>query len=172
MHQEGHAGLNLLLFAPIAYWLVAQGEMLVMGLAMIGVVGMAPIPDIDMQLPIRHRGPTHSVWFAVLAGVVYAIFLLIAGAGDLTLVETASVGFASGVVGVIGHMLGDMITPMGVAPFEPVSSHWVGLGWVKSGDKRVNRYFFQAGVYALTAALVVGTVGVSPFIDPFERLLE
>lgn len=171
MHQEGHVGLNLVLFSPIAYWLATQDELLLMGFMLIGVAGMAPIPDIDMRLPIPHRGPTHSVWFAILVGVIYAAVLVLAGTGELELAALAGVGLISGFIGVIGHMLGDMITPMGVAPFEPMTSNWIGLGWVKSGDKRINRYFMQAGAYSMTAALLVGTVGVSSFIEPFSSLL-
>ena len=173
VHQEGHFGLNMLLYAPIAYMLASQGEMLLLGYTMVGVIAMAPFPDIDMKIEgIRHRGPTHSVWFAALMGAIYAAVLVIAGTGGLSVVQLAAVGFASGFVGVIGHMLGDIITPMGVAPFEPISSYWKGFGWVKSADKRVNRGFMQAGVYACTAALVLGTVDVATIIDPFMRLLS
>lgn len=172
MHQEGHVGLNLLLYAPIAYWLVAHDEMLLMGYTMIGVIAMAPFPDIDMQLPIKHRGPTHSVWFAVLMGIVYAAFLVFAGTGELTAQQLAAVGFGSGFIGVMGHMLGDMITPMGVAPLEPLSSYWKGLGWVNAGDKRANRVLMQAGVYAFGAAIILGAVDLSTFVDPIARILE
>lgn len=172
MHQEGHIGLNLLLFAPVAYWLVGHGEYLLMGVAMIGVVSMAPIPDIDMQLPIRHRGPTHSIWFAILVGVVYAAFLVYAGFGELTLVETATVGFLSGFVGVLGHILGDVITPMGVAPFEPVSPLYLCLKLTTAGDPDVNRGFLKAGSYAFVIAIILGTVDIYTFVDPFLRILS
>ncbi|MHB9285677.1 metal-dependent hydrolase [Halobacteriales archaeon Cl-PHB] len=171
MHQEGHVGLNLALFAPVAYWLTAHDELQLMGVAMVGVVAMAPIPDIDLKLNIPHRGPTHSVWFALLVGVAYAALLVVAGVGELSLVETASVGALSGVAGVFGHILGDMVTPMGVAPLEPVSSHYVGLGWCNAGDERVNRGLFQAGIYTTAGAVVLGTVGVAPFLDPVRGLL-
>lgn len=171
MHQEGHVGLNLVLFAPAAYWLAAQDEMLLMGVAMIGVVSMAPIPDIDLTLPIRHRGPTHSIWFATLIGIVYASLLLYSGVGDLAVVETAVVGFSSGFVGVIGHILGDMITPMGVAPLEPVSSLYIGLGLCSSGNKRVNRGLLQAGAYAFVGAIILATVNISNLLEPITRLI-
>lgn len=105
---------------------------------------MAPIPDIDIHLNIPHRGPTHSIWFAILAGVVYAAILAYSSVGGLSLLATAGVGFGSGFAGVIGHIAGDMITPMGVAPLEP------GL--------------FQAGVYLIAGAIVLGTVGINGII--------
>lgn len=170
MHQEGHTGLNLILFAPVAYWLVAHDELLVMGLAMVGVVSMAPIPDVDLHLPIKHRGPTHSVWFAIGVGATYAAILTYTGFGDLTILETASIGFASGALGVLGHIVGDMVTPMGVAPFEPVSSYWVGLGMCKSGDERVNRRLLEFGSTAFVVAIVLGTVDPSRILKPFLGL--
>lgn len=143
-----------------------------MGVAMIGVIAMAPFPDIDLHLNVTHRGPTHSIWFAILAGLVYAAILVYSGMGGLSMMETAGVGFASGFVGVIGHMIGDMITPMGVAPLEPVSSYFVGLAWCKSANERVNRGLMQTGVYLFVAAIVLGTVGIDSFIDPFIRILS
>lgn len=37
MHREGHLGLGLLVYAPVAYWLVAHDLLQAMGLGFIAV---------------------------------------------------------------------------------------------------------------------------------------
>jgi len=138
---------------------------------MIGVISMAPFPDIDLYLNVPHRGPTHSIWFASLVGFVYALILMYSDISQLSLLETFAIGFLSGFVGVIGHMIGDMGTPMGVAPLEPVSSFYVGLGWYASGDKNVNRIAFQVGTFAFVLSVVLGTVGINSLLDPIRTII-
>ena len=80
-----------------------------MGVTMIGVISMAPFPDIDLYLDVPHRGPTHSIWFASLVGFVYALILMYSDISHLSLLETIAIGFLSGFVGVIGHMIGTWV---------------------------------------------------------------
>ena len=73
MYWRGHVGLGLLAYAPVAGVVLASGEF---GLAVVGgllAVVAAPLPDVDQSLPIPHRGPTHTLAFAVAAGVVAAL---------------------------------------------------------------------------------------------------
>lgn len=93
------------------YWSL---ELTVIGVGL--AVGLASLPDVDQPLSrIRHRGPTHTVWFAVLVG-------LLAGVGS-TLVLGSSLafrfGFVVGTCSILAHLAGDVVTPMGNQPTDP-----------------------------------------------------
>ncbi len=166
MHKEGHIGLGLLLYSPLAFWFVDLGWTMAFGLGMIAFGAWSFLPDVDMTLPIRHRGPTHSVVFALFAGVLTAAgfgWLASQGAFDLPGVSppwlfvslAVGIGFVSGFGGVIAHILGDVLTPMGVRPFWPRSDREYSLNLVLAADEEANRQLSFIGAVALTAALVL-----------------
>lgn len=173
MHREGHHGLNALLYAPIA---ATTAVLLSVELAIIGAfffVGIASIPDIDrhfdrgMQsnrsrlwtlVPIKHRGFTHTVWFATLcAGLctpLGAMMSTLAGGTSPQIVGAFAAFCAFG--GVIGHIIGDSLTPMGVTPFSPLSRTTYRLGWVRADNWIVNNALLLIGGVVLLAALGYG----------------
>jgi inner membrane protein len=121
MHREGHVGAALLAYAPLGALvnLVGATELAVIGGLATATVSI--VPDYDLRVPgISHRGVTHTVYFAVLIGLV------VAGVGGV--VGWYAEGYAGAVVlsvfgAVIGglaigsHILADMLTPMGVDPY-------------------------------------------------------
>jgi len=163
MYREGHAGLNALLYAPI---LPLVSHVWSLELALVGAlvaVGVANIPDLDQPLPrLRHRGPTHTVWFAVLVG-------LATGAGTALLVPESPVafrfGFVIGTCGILAHLAGDVVTPMGISPFAPLWRYHVTLEWFKSKNSRINRALLLVGSSALFASLLVA-MGLSAVVAP------
>lgn len=172
MHREGHIGVNFLLYAPAAYWFVTQDWMLTFAFGAIGMGVWAFMPDIDMTLPIPHRGPTHSFVFAALAGVLTAVLFgygaavgmleltgLRGSALPLAMLAGVAIGFTVGFIGVIGHLLGDVLTPMGVRPWWPRSNRSYSLEVVLAEDEEANKQLSVIGAVALTIALVIGEVG-------------
>lgn len=163
MYRDGHVGFNAALYAPFAP-LVSDGWSL--ELAMLGAVlavGTATLPDVDQPLArVRHRGPTHTVWFALLVG-------LVAGAGTALVLPSTPAAFRFGLVvgtgGVLAHLAGDVVTPMGISPLAPVVRTHVTLDWFASKDARINRTLLLVGSAALLASLVL-TVGRSAGIAP------
>ena len=163
MYRQGHSGLNALLYAPIVPLVSVAWSL---ELALVGAlvaVGVANVPDLDQPLPrIRHRGPTHTVWFAVLVG-------LVAGLGTALLVPAQPVafrfGFVVGTGAILAHLAGDVVTPMGISPFAPVWRYHVTLEWFKSKNSRINRAFLLVGSIALFASLLV-TMGLSAVAAP------
>ncbi|NKE37934.1 metal-dependent hydrolase [Natronococcus sp. JC468] len=153
MYRGGHVGLNALLYAPFLplashYW-SPEGAVLGAGLAL----GLANLPDIDESISrLRHRGPTHTLWFAVLVG-------LLAGAGTaLVLPATPGAlpfGFVVGTASVLAHLAGDIVTPMGISPLAPLSEVHVTLDWFESKNPRINRRLFLIGSTTLLASLAV-----------------
>ncbi|WP_121743422.1 metal-dependent hydrolase [Natronorubrum halophilum] len=158
MYRGGHVGFNALLYAPFVpvlsrYWSL---EIALLGAAL--ALAVANLPDIDQSLPrLPHRGPTHTIWFAVLVGVA-------AGGGTALVARSTPqsflFGFAIGTGGVLAHLAGDIVTPMGICPFAPVSRFHVTLNWFKSKNSRINRVLLLVGLSALSASVLL-TVGLS-----------
>ncbi|ELY85952.1 metal-dependent hydrolase [Natrinema altunense] len=158
MYRDGHAGFNALLYAPVLPVISAGYSLEVALWGAVLILAAATLPDFDQGLPwIDHRGPTHTVWFALLVG-------LGAGAGTILVARWGfgsggefgfGFGFVVGTCGILAHLAGDVVTPMGISPFAPVSRVHVTLDWFKSKNARVNRAFLLAGTIALFAALLL-----------------
>jgi len=145
----GHLGITLLLCAPLANVLVTSGRRIEVfrwtGVALVVTL----LPDFDMFMPwLTHRGVTHSLLAAVCLGVVVAVVTTIRWR---TLVfpevdrRRAMLGFTVGAGSMVSHLVGDIITPMGVRPFFPVDSVYT-LDLVYAKDLRANLAFMLIGI--------------------------
>ena len=160
MYRKGHYGVSLLVFAPIALVLLAVDRA---DLAVVtgGVMlWLAMLPDIDHRLPlIPHRGPTHSLVFAALVGGIFAgvgAVLEIVGGGDAWSIVGLSlpvVGFATGALAILAHLLGDALTPAGVNFLWPVSTQTYTIGLCRADNTIANYGLFAAGVFATGVAV-------------------
>lgn len=134
MLREGHIGIGLLVYAPVGAVLWGTGQFPLFILGAILVTTGATLPDIDTSIPIfKHRGWTHTVWFLLAATVLVSVGLFvlyntaighfnkIVGGDTFKILPIAL--FSGGIValGIISHLLGDMITPRGIRPFSPVT---------------------------------------------------
>ena len=159
MYWRGHVGIALLVYAPIAAVTLAIGEP---GLTLLGgglAVAAATLPDADQPLPIPHRGPTHTLAFAVAVGLLAwglaVVGLAAAGVGQELPGWTPA--FVGGVVtlSLCSHIAGDAITPMGIQPFRPLSSAHYTLDLTPAKNPRANWLFLAAGVLSTAAAVGV-----------------
>ena len=166
MYRKGHYGVSLLVFAPIAFVLLAFDRAdlaLVTGGTMLW---LAMLPDVDHRIPgVPHRGPTHSLAFAALVGAAFgaAGVALQTAAGGVAVdvaavsrgVSLAAAGFALGALTVVAPLLGDALTPAGVNFLWPLSgTYTLGL-W--TADSAVANYGLLAiGVFATGAAAYLG----------------
>jgi inner membrane protein len=168
MHRPGHYGASLLAYSPVGFVLVAVGAVeLALAGGVLAVAG-AMVPDWDQRLPfIRHRGPTHTVWFGLgvgaVLGVVGAAVGSVAGIGGAVLL--GAFGVAVGVTIVGGHLLADVLTPMGIRPFEPVRTDEYSLNVAKASNPLANYALLAVGAVASVLALlggvaVAGVLGV------------
>lgn len=162
MHTLGHIGLGLLVAVALAAVLGAAG---VPGAATASalVVGLSTLPDLDEQLSaIEHRGVTHSLPFAVAVGLAtggtWWLVLLVVSPTVQHVV--ALVGFLAGSLAILSHLLGDVITPMGVPVFWPFSRRRYSLGLVRSADRRANVTALLVGALAWVAAVSWSTAMV------------
>lgn len=157
MQRDGHLGVTLLLYTPLAVLLstTATGSAPGFGFGLAAMVAWSLVPDIDELLPIPHRGPTHSFVAAAIAGIVTALLgIAIVDANP----QVAGFGFAVGVLGVTSHLLGDVVTPMGIRPWWPLSDRKYSLSLVLSADVRTNLVLAYAGTLALLCVVLLSSV--------------
>jgi inner membrane protein len=158
MYRKGHLGVSLLVFAPVGFALVRAGYTelaLVTGAVM---TWLSMLPDVDHRVPgIPHRGPTHSLAFAALVGLVFA------GLGSLVGARTslgysfglAAFGFLLGFVTVLAHLLADALTPSGVNFLWPLSGTRYTVSVTRADNTVWNYLLFGLGVFAVAAATLL-----------------
>ncbi len=129
MYNKGHIGINMILFSPVLFIMIIL-EFFVLGIVgLISVIYFASLPDIDLKVKrLKHRGFTHTISFAVLMGLIslfIAIFInsIVINIGFIhaslfNLIFIPVYGFFIGFFIVMGHIMGDIITPSGVRIFK------------------------------------------------------
>jgi len=123
VYRAGHLGVSLLVYAPLGVALGLAGRTDLAVLGELVMLSLATVPDSDHRLPfVSHRGPTHTVGFAVLVGLgLGAVGGTVSGQpAVVTASELAVFGFAVGTLAIVAHLLGDLLTPMGITPFWPL----------------------------------------------------
>lgn len=158
MHQLGHVGAALLLYSPVAFRYLSAGET---ALAILGgaiAVSLATAPDCDEYLPfVEHRSVTHTVVFALLVGATIGAAAWVVGSRvDPTIAgSVARFAFGVGTLTVVSHLLADVVTPMGIRPFWPVSDRHFTLGLVYSKNWTANVLLFAVGAAATVLVALV-----------------
>lgn len=170
MYRHGHLGIAMLALAPVAFGLLSAGLPLLAVVVCAVVLQLATLPDVDHRLPfVSHRGPTHSLAFAALVGGLLAGAAAVAvpavgAAVPVALpagLPPAAFGFLLGFGAVFLHLLGDVITPMGVNFLWPYPRAW-SLSWTTADSRPWNAGLFALGVFALAGAVALALRGV-PF---------
>lgn len=163
MYRAGHVGVALLAYTPLGVAMSLLGqEPVAVGGALVSVA-LATLPDADHQLPlVEHRGPTHSVPFALLVGAIVGSTAVVAVGPSLPLgtVTIGVVGFVVGTLAIVSHLLADAITPMGIRPFWPVSDRHYTLDLTPAANPVANYVLLAVGVGAVgLGAAVVSVFG-------------
>lgn len=163
MYRQGHIGISLILYLPLAYHLIHSGNLLLTGFGVIAMLATTMLPDIDHQIPmLPHRGVTHSVWFA--GGVGYAVYRICTDLLAIIQVATSEsaavfLGTMAG-YGIISHLVADALTPMGVQPLTPfLSARWT-FNLAQSSNALVNKSLLIAGLLL--------SAGVLAFTPPIQ----
>lgn len=175
MYKTGHYGVNLFV---AAITLAVGGIHPGLYVALV-IVSMARFPDVDQKIDIiKHRGITHTVVFAVGAGIfAYTSLTLLLGHlnaelgqySDTLMVVPAgqiAVFTATGVtLGIAAHIFGDTLTvgsgKYGITPFWPFSQRQVRFGLCKAKNTFWNNALFTIGALAFGAVLYL-RASVSP----------
>lgn len=177
MHREGHIGIGLLLAAPLVYYFTDAGQLTLMGVGLVAVTVHSYAPDFDLWLPgVSHRGMTHTFLGGLVAAFLTVGIVLGTIAGGYTSLSPSLSGYAAiagytfglSYLGFLSHLVGDVLTPMGIAPFRPWSDRTYSLNLVYASDQRANEQLGYLGAVAVTVAIVLGTVGVEAFRPLFD----
>ena len=155
MNPIGHFGIVLAVFGFVVFGLVTREETRAAKIVVVTALPMGMAPDIDLHIAqFGHRGITHTVWAALLAGGVLA--LLAYWLKPLALDgkrEEALYGFVTGFGGICCHLAGDVITPMGIKPLYPLLDTPYTFDLVYANNQSANLALIVLGV--LTFQLVV-----------------
>lgn len=160
MYRPGHYGAALLAYAPLGGIAIALGFAELALLGGVVAVGGAMLPDWDQRVPfIRHRGATHTVWFALAVGVALGLVGVVAGAsgGVLAALGLGVFGLLVGVLTVGAHLLADVLTPMGIRPLEPVRDDEYTLDVARAANPIANYGLLALGVIVSGGGLVLGS---------------
>jgi len=154
MYPPGHVGLTALLFAPLVCWFRLRGRREAATECLLIAIALSLLPDIDKLLPgLVHRGVTHTLLAAVIGGVLVAcLFEIIAERSPGLGVEHPAVCYLVGVAGVVCHLVGDVITPMGIQPLFPGSRTVYSLELVQASSPVANLLFVVAGTVAVACS--------------------
>lgn len=168
MELRGHLGTALILSAES---LVLLGP--VYGTAAtVVMLALTPVPDWDLYISesvVKHRGPTHSLAFALVASFVLASAIAYpARLGQRIVMDYGVLSsgvvspfrmwlflFCAGTASLVGHLLTDTLTYGGgykVEPFWPLSSWTLAFGLCHSDDEEWNTALLASGMTAFLAA--------------------
>lgn len=166
MHREGHVGAALVAYGPLGAVTLALGFDTLALLGAAGAVALAMLPDVDMRVPLlTHRGPTHTVWFALgMAALLGILGALVGWQGAESVPESAlaalglgTFGFALGTASVGSHLVADALTPAGVRPFAPHNTRRYSYGLTTAANPVANYGLLALGVGISAAALALGS---------------
>jgi inner membrane protein len=160
VYRTGHLGVALLVYAPVGLALVVLGRADLAVGGGLGMAWLAMLPDYDQRVPfVKHRGVTHTVAFAVAVGLALGAAGWFAG-GQTTAFSPLVLGgsgFSLGTLAVLAHLLGDVLTPAGIAPFWPLSGREYTLSVARADDTLANYVLLGLGLAATVGALVLAS---------------
>ena len=154
MYLLGHLGIGMLVFAPLAFHLCRTGRDRGAYTGMATILLLATSPDVDAYIPgVAHRGITHTVWAAILVGALLAFLAVWLHTAGPARGRTAGFAFLLGATSVGSHLLGDVLTPMGIRPFAPLLGSEYTLSLVAARDPVANLALLVVGVLSMLPSL-------------------
>lgn len=170
MYKSGHRGINMLLFSPIFFIMIIFEYIIIGILSVIVITYFASIPDIDLKCRfLTHRGFTHTYSFGIFIGMIFSIiglFVLmvfinmgIVAPSILTIIGVSVWGFFVGLFIVLSHVIGDIITPAGVRPFQ--KPRYIPNSPIFSDKKYTLDLIRASNKIANFSLLIVGTASIS-----------
>lgn len=175
MYKSGHRGINMMLYSPILFLSIVL-EMFIFGiLGWLFMTYFAHFPDIDLKFRfIKHRGFTHTISFAFIFGLftsIVSLFLFsLAVHNSFILIGVLISSFILGAYTIIGHIIGDVLTPTGVKPLQKpkyapdldiFSDKKYTLDWVSASNKPANIGFLCSGLVLTSISTFSGLAIVS-----------
>lgn len=155
MYRIGHYGAALTTYAPLGMFVALAGYETVAIVGCVVSIWLSTLPDYDHYVPlIEHRGPTHTVPFALLVGAALAGATAVLVGASSPFLDVGFVGFAFAVgsLAIVSHLLADALTPAGIRPFWPLSRRRYSLAVTRASNTVANYLLFALGVLAIVVA--------------------
>lgn len=172
MYKKGHIGLGLILYSPFLLTFLFLDMSTIAFIFGAIFIFLSYHPDIDMKIQrktsflrnkylkaiipflsnilnaTKHRKITHTIWYSILWGMIIAslLFLYSQEYNFKTRILLTLTGFIIGSIGIISHLIGDVLTPMGIKPFYPIKNKKYTLDKVKAKNPYANYGFLIIGI--------------------------
>lgn len=151
MHAKGHFGLTLLVLSLFSIP-IGLGPDNIMIFVIFLSAGLSSIPDIDLNLGIKHRGLTHNILFAIIVGILFGVLF-----GYSSGIVYGLIGFASGFLGVMLHLLGDLMTYQPFRPLWPLNDREISYGLFAAKSETANKGFLSLGIFAFIGYVIISS---------------
>jgi len=159
MHSKGHFGLALGAMSLIMMPFGLGTNNLVFFTIILSAM-LSALPDIDIKWGIPHRKITHNISFALIIGIAFGVIF-----GYGSGIWYALVGFIGGFMGIMLHLLGDIMTHMAFEPFSPFSHKAYAWKWFYSNSKRANEGFLAFGIFCFFAYVLISAGALSSILS-------
>ncbi|MCU4743098.1 metal-dependent hydrolase [Halobacteria archaeon AArc-m2/3/4] len=162
MYKFGHFGAALLVYAPLGATVSVVGDGTLAVIGAVVCVSLSTVPDCDQYLPgTEHRGATHTVLFGLLVGTLLAAIATLVGNYSAFTVDraTAAFVFVVGTLSIYSHLLADVITPMGIRPFRPLSDRHYTLSLTRAANPTANYLLLLVGLGVTAVITIVVSIG-------------
>lgn len=165
MYSKGHAGLTLILVSLLMLPFGNNEHALYI---IVLSAGLSALPDIDMEWRkhvsfVHHRGVTHSILFAFIAGAAFGVLFYYA----FQTYTWTLVGFASAFLGVVSHLIGDSFTYHRFKPLWPLRQDEIAFELCAASDRSVNDGLMTAGAITLVLYYLAVTGGLTNILSNF-----
>ena len=151
MHAKGHFGLTLLILSVLSIP-IGFGPDNIMIIIIFLSAGLSSIPDIDLNLGIKHRGVTHNILFGIIIGILFGVLF-----GYSSGLQYGLIGFVSGFLGVVLHLLGDLMTYQKFKPLWPFNKKEIAYGFFEAKSKIANEGFLTLGIFGFIGYAILST---------------
>ena len=158
MHAKGHFGFTLLVLSLFALPFGLGPDNLVIIVIFLSAL-LSSLPDIDLKFGIPHRTVTHSILFAIIIGIIFGIFL-----GNSSGIIYGIVGFLAGFLGIMTHLLGDVMTYQSFKPFWPFNNKEISYRLFEAKNVAANNGFFTAGWIMFFVYIFISSGALESFI--------
>lgn len=163
MYPRGHAGISLILTSPIVLYM-GRESLLTSTMICLIIMWSSILPDVDiieksLLSDIKHRGPTHTIWFATFTYILSYFIILILDLYYSGLEPYVHIIPASMFTGVLLHLMTDIMNETGVRPLK-IGEYFSDFRLrydVFESDGCMNNLFFVVGfIKIISCTLLTG----------------
>ena len=159
MHSKGHFGLALGVMSLLMIPFGLGANNLVFLTVLLSAM-LSALPDLDIKWGLPHRRITHNILFALIIGILFGVMF-----GYASGIWYFFVGFIGGFMGIMLHLLGDVMTYMKFKPFYPFSYKEYAWGLFPAKSRTANDGFFAVGIICFFAYVLVSAGALSPLFS-------